>query len=217
MTLTLQAPIHRPVRHTGATRVPPPPMAADPVTTHPSEQPRDRSEGLLRRWIDDRDEGALASLIDDLQPMVASVCRRILGSSLDAEEVIHEAFADLAQDGAAIRGQPGAWLRRVATHRALRRMRSRRRQPGPLLGDETANPPTATGAETAADLVAAALDGLSEQDRDTLVRRFLLDQPVAEIAASTGRSASAVRKRIACVLGRLRYRPGLRLSLQTRI
>lgn len=165
----------------------------------------------LARWVQWRDERALEMIIDYHREMVTGVCRRILGSRMDAEEVANEVFADLAREAAAIHASPAAWLRRVATHRALRHLRRRRcRIAGSVLRGDEPSPSDRddrTGDEDMPRRIQArlanALETLGEQERDTLVQHFFGTASTTLIARRSGVSVHAVRKRITTALGRL--------------
>ena len=85
---------------------------------------------LLRRFIEHRDEAALADLITGHGPMVWGVCRRLLGHH-DAEDAFQATFIVLVHKAASVvpREMVGNWLYGVAHQTALqaRRTAARRR------------------------------------------------------------------------------------------
>lgn len=166
----------------------------------------------LDRWVGQRDEPALAELIAAHRPMVAGVCRRILGAGLEAEEVADEVFADLATGAAAIRGPVGAWLRSCATYRACRRRRTLARGRRLTPDDATWIAPCAAGnvGDGLHDRIVSAMDALDSGERGVIEQRFFLNQTPAEIASAAGISPHAVRKRIGSALGHLRRQPAMR-------
>ena len=86
---------------------------------------------LLGRFVERRDERALAALVDRHGPMVWGVCRRVL-SHHDAEDAFQAAFIVLVRKAASVkpREMVGNWLYGVAQHAALqaRRTIARRRE-----------------------------------------------------------------------------------------
>src|SRR6516164_215413 len=85
---------------------------------------------LLGRFLERRDEAALAALIRRHGPMVWGVCRRLL-SHHDAEDAFQATFVVLVRKAASIRSREmvGNWLYGVAHQTALlaRRTAARRR------------------------------------------------------------------------------------------
>ena len=79
---------------------------------------------LLERWVSFRDPEAFSEIINRHAGMVLSTCRRVLGNVADAEETCQECFLQLSQASRTITPSLGGWLYRVATNRALDRLRS---------------------------------------------------------------------------------------------
>lgn len=80
---------------------------------------------LLAQWVAQRDADAFGALVVRHLPMVYGTCRRILGDASEAEGVAQECFEILAERASTrVGGYLGAWLHRVATNRALSRLRS---------------------------------------------------------------------------------------------
>lgn len=114
-----------------------------------------------------------------------------------AEEAVQDAYVALARRGAAGVDDPGAYLRTAVLNNArsaLRKRRVRRRHLRSVERDRSA-----PGADQAVLLdddarrVLAALDQLSERQREVLVLRYWADLSEAEIAASLGISAGSVK------------------------
>ena len=102
-------------------------------------------------------------IVADNGPIAIRIARRILGPGPDAEDVVQEVFLEVFQ----IRQREGVanWaglLRRVATHRALDRLR-RRRRTEPLSGMESSD-----GRESAFE--AAVARELAERLRTAIAR-----------------------------------------------
>src|SRR5580692_8610655 len=85
---------------------------------------------LLGRFVESRDERALAALVERHGPMVWGVCRRLL-SHHDAEDAFQATFIVLVRKAASVkpREMVGSWLYGVAHQTALqaRRTTARRR------------------------------------------------------------------------------------------
>jgi len=92
--------------------------------------PTSREASLLRRLVA-RDEQALVELVDLATPWMLGVAQSMLRDADEAEEVVMEAFrtawqnvADAQQDGRGLM----PYLLRVVRHRAIDRLRARRRR-----------------------------------------------------------------------------------------
>src|SRR3954451_9585112 len=85
---------------------------------------------LLGRFVERRDEAALAALVARHGPMVWGVCRRLLGHH-DAEDAFQATFLVLARKAGSVspRDRVGNWLYGVPHRAALqaRRAAARRR------------------------------------------------------------------------------------------
>src|SRR4029078_4241951 len=121
------------------------------------------------------DREALDTLLRRHYDRVHAVCRRIAGSSRDADDAPQEAMISIVRclprfDG---RAQFSTWVYRIATNAALDELRRRRRRPNlAVVTDEgahgeTADPLAAREVEAAADRLSidAALDSLPEDFR----------------------------------------------------
>ena len=141
------------------------------------------------------------------------LCYRILGDLPDAEDAAQETFVSAFRSLASWRsdGAFAAWLARIGTRIALRRAASRRRLtwlgsdgrsvqvadgrivPPALIAPSTADPASAAVTGERAGTLRAAVRGLPDPYRETVVLRFFADLPLAEIAAETGRPLGTVK------------------------
>lgn len=109
---------------------------------------------LLGRYVDDRDEAALAALVRRLGPAVLGVCRRTIGDAHLAEDAFQATFLVLVRRAGVVRPreQVGAWLYGVADRvarraRAVHARRLAREEP------MSADPPARGGADRLDDLL----------------------------------------------------------------
>jgi RNA polymerase sigma-70 factor (ECF subfamily) len=145
------------------------------------------------------------------------------GAGADAEDVVQSAFLKAYQslgrfrDGAAFR----PWLLRIVvnetrnTVRSVVRLRALAGREAVLLGaepliPESADPAVAAVAEERRGLLLAALDELSEDQRQVVTYRYLLEMDEAETAEALGWPRGTVKSRLNRALTKLgRLLPGL--------
>ncbi|MFA9430037.1 RNA polymerase sigma-70 factor [Egicoccus sp. AB-alg2] len=134
--------------------------------------------------------------------LLFTVAYEMLGSAVDAEDVVQETWLRWAEVAHAEVRDPRAYLVRIVTRQALNRLRSlgRRREdyvgpwlPEPLL----TSPDVAEDAELAASVSVAmltVLETLGPAERATFVLREVFDTPYDEIAGALDKSPEAVRQ-----------------------
>ncbi|HVQ22590.1 MAG TPA: sigma-70 family RNA polymerase sigma factor, partial [Candidatus Saccharimonadia bacterium] len=147
------------------------------------------------------DREAFRSLVDREQTPVFRTCYRVLGRIADAEDVSQETFVIAYRSIGTYRGEGtlGAWLGRIATRQALRRLGQRRETssidaPGlrpDLVGGQ--DPLGLAIAAERATRVRAAVAGLKEPYRETVALRFFAELSLVEIAEQTGRPLGTVK------------------------
>jgi RNA polymerase sigma-70 factor (ECF subfamily) len=160
---------------------------------------------MIRAAAGDRD--AVAELYDRYAPVLMPIALRIVGSSADAEDVLHDAFVSLgerARHYSAERGSVVAWLVILVRNLSIDRVRRRGRRRA--LDDENAAlapPPEPTWAnpEQAAILaskrerVLRALSSLTPIHRATLEMAFFEGLTYPEVAEREGISLGTVKSR----------------------
>jgi RNA polymerase sigma-70 factor (ECF subfamily) len=145
---------------------------------------RDVSEGAR----EDRDAGSAVDLGALFEMHAPGMYRAILaytgGRGDVAEEAVGEAFARATARASALR-DPVAWLFRVAFNVANDELRRARRSGG-TVPESVTQPPELSE-------ILEALKRLPERERAVMVLFYLLDLPVAEVAALLGIAAATVR------------------------
>jgi RNA polymerase sigma-70 factor (ECF subfamily) len=153
---------------------------------------------------------ALSLLYEKYSGMVVTVCRRILASNADAEDVLHDVFLNLPRTIGRYRdGGFGGWIRQVATRTALMRLRRK-------TAVDARTDAIAAGDETFADhdfvllerhsVVRAAITALPVPLREVTVLRFFLQFSHEEIAICLGISSGASEVRLCRAVKQLRQR-----------
>lgn len=175
------------------------------------------------------DDAAFAGLYAGERQAVVAAARAVVGDQAVAHELAHDAFAVAYADWGRVRhlDRPGAWVRRVAIHLALKERRRRRTS---VLGrpDEVPERPTpdSRGPRPPVDALvpqrvdlARALAELPPRQRTAVVLHHLHDLPVADVAEHLGcapatvkvhlhRARRALRSRLEDAAGRVDRRPG---------
>ena len=167
---------------------------------------------LLRRYVDDRSEAAFAELVHrHLTLVYYAALRRTGGDAHRAEDIAQAVFTALARQAGSLREHPAltGWLytttRRVAAKAARTEHRRQTREQAAHLMSELA-PDPAAGAdwERLRPVLDAALDELSDGDREAVLWRCWEGRAYAEIGAALRVSEDAARRRVDRALDRLR-------------
>ncbi|MBY0527873.1 MAG: sigma-70 family RNA polymerase sigma factor [Gemmataceae bacterium] len=163
---------------------------------------------LLDRFVQDRDEGAFAALVERHGPLVLGTCWRVLGDAHAAEDTFQATFLVLARKAAGIRQREsiGGWLYRVAYRLALaakgdlaRRQRTER-EAAPM-----PSTPPASSIELA-PLLDEEVNRLPEKYRLPVVLCYLQGRTSAEAAQELGWPHGTVMGRLARARDLLRRR-----------
>ncbi|MET0144794.1 MAG: sigma-70 family RNA polymerase sigma factor [Ilumatobacteraceae bacterium] len=176
--------------------------------------PLDRRDDVtLVREAQGGDRDALDALLRRHYDRVHAVCRRIAGSTRDADDATQEAMISIVRSIARFDGRSAfsTWIYRIATNAALDELRRRKRRPQLHAVDDDGRPHEAAdpAAERRLDAVAdrqsidEALDALPEDFRAAVVLRDVADLDYAEIAEALGIPVGTVKSRIARGRGQL--------------
>ncbi|MBI5094810.1 MAG: RNA polymerase sigma factor [Candidatus Hydrogenedentes bacterium] len=165
----------------------------------------DNDATLLQQWLDHRDADAFATLVSRYSGMVHATCRRVLRGAEDSEDITQECFEALATSTRIPGDFLGAWLHRVATNRALNRVRSeiRRLNRDSSFAEKRGIESNVTWNDVY-DLVDEAIAELPDALRIPLVAHFLQGATHAAIAETTGVSRQTIGDRIGAGLDRVR-------------
>jgi RNA polymerase sigma-70 factor, ECF subfamily len=111
----------------------------------------------------------LDRLLADLRPKLHRYCARMVGSSIDGEDVVQDALVKAVESFAAAGpiGNPEGWLFRIAHNTALDFLRRRNRQEGFRLGEEV-------------DMIADPADTVESRQAAAASLRTFMRLPVAQ-------------------------------------
>ncbi len=145
---------------------------------------------------------ASAATFEAQRPRLLGVSYRILGSMVDAEDVVQDAWLRWSTVAPATVGNPGAFLTTVVTRLSIDRLRQvktrREIYAGPWLPEPiTADVDPQAAAELADSLslaVLVLLETLSPLERAAFVLREVFSEPYPAVAEILGRDEAAVRQ-----------------------
>ncbi len=169
----------------------------------------DRPDEQLVAAAQRGDAAAMDALLRRHYDRVHAVCRRIAGSTRDADDAAQEAMIRVVRNLDTFDGRSafGTWVYRIATNTALDELRRRKRRPQlhVVADDEDDGPPEAADpladrqVEAVADRMAidSALADLPEEFKAPVVMRDVGDLDYAEIAAALDVPIGTVKSRIA--------------------
>ena len=159
---------------------------------------------LLARFVQHRDEAALAELVRRHAPMVWGVCRRVLRDYHDTEDAFQATFVVLARKAAAVRDRAlvANWLYGVAHQtavraRAMAAKNARRVRPDEGLPEAAAAEATGTALDAVLPLLDEELSRLPDRLRSLIVLCDLEGKTRAEAAALLGCPEGTVASRLA--------------------
>jgi RNA polymerase sigma factor (sigma-70 family) len=166
---------------------------------------------LLERFVRQRDEAAVETLLWRHGPMVLCTCRRLLGNLADAEDCFQATFLVLCRKAATIskRQSVGSWLYKVAYRICLRAQAARSRQPTCAAnGMEPAAPAPFSDLEQQElrAVLDEELNRLPEKYRAPLVLHYLQGKTVEQAAQDLGWHQGTVCVRLARGKEVLRHR-----------
>jgi RNA polymerase sigma-70 factor, ECF subfamily len=174
-------------------------------------------ETSLRKRLVARDERALAELVEVATPWLLNVARAMLREEDEAEEVVTEAFRQLWENLPSAAGEHAGlmpYLMRVTRHRAIDRLRARRRRlrllsAAALAGEPPVVPPSEPdeagrpGYQVHAQ-VHAALKELPNDEQAVVQLAYFRGLSQSEVAAALGIPLGTVKSRLRRAFGRLR-------------
>jgi RNA polymerase sigma factor (sigma-70 family) len=167
-------------------------------------QMKKSEETLLGRLLREEDPDTFAAIVREYAPMVYGASHRVLGDDPMAADVVQETFYELSKSADRITESLGSWLHKVATRRAIDRVRenqSRRKREAAYAAQAIIEEEPWAEVEP---LVDEALEELSPRWRELLVMHYLDGKSMTQIALLKGLSQPTVSRRITEGLHELR-------------
>jgi len=151
--------------------------------------------------VNDRD--ALADRFEADRARLLAVARRLLGSELEAEDAVQEAWLRLERTDAEAVDNLSGWLTTVVSRVCLDRLRARRARPEQHMDDDASTAASATDADPEREAVLAdsigsallvVLERLSPGERVAFVLHDVFAMPFEDVALVVDRSPEATRQ-----------------------
>jgi len=142
--------------------------------------------------------------VNALRPRMMSVAYRMLGSVVDAEDAVQDAFVRYQTAGGV--SSPEGFLIRTTTRLCIDRLRARRRREyvGPWVPEPVETSGRESGlAESLTQAFLLLLERLTPDERAAFLLRTVFDYEYAQIAEVVGRSEVHVRQIVSRAKGRL--------------
>ena len=151
--------------------------------------------------MNDRD--ALADRFEADRARLLAVARRLLGSELEAEDAVQEAWLRLERTDAEAVDNLSGWLTTVVSRVCLDRLRARRARPEQHMDDDASTAASATDTDPEREAVLAdsigsallvVLERLSPGERVAFVLHDVFAMPFEDVALVVDRSPEATRQ-----------------------
>ena len=140
------------------------------------------------------------ALFERFYPDVHAYALARLGDLTTAEDVAQDVFVAAVTSIQSLRDlrEPAvqAWFLHVCRHKVIDHIRRANRHRGRAIGSESApspDPSAIAELNLESERVRAAMTHLTDEQQDILVRRFVLDQSLENVASTTRRSPGAVK------------------------
>jgi RNA polymerase sigma-70 factor (ECF subfamily) len=189
----------------------------------PPAQPRHSGLEALITLIASGDQDALAALYDQTKKQVYGLVLRILRNEATAEEVLMDVYLQVWRQAGhydAAKGRPFTWLAMMARSRAIDRLRSGKPEEQWPEEIETAHViahpsgmEEAVAANERRQIVIAALDTLSPQEREVIELAYFSGLTQSEMASQLGQPIGTIKTRVRRGLMKLRETLGPSMEL----
>ena len=179
---------------------------------NPSVPDTEDPGGLVVRIAQFQDRSALAALFGQFGPRVKSMMLKLGAGDALAEDLVQETFLTVWRKAGLYSRQRGAastWIFTIARNLRIDQLRRQSNKPYEDLEKVTLASDSPTGSmlveqHQVIDRVSAALETLSDEQREVVRLSFIHDMPHAQIAESIGIPLGTVKSRLRLAYERLR-------------
>lgn len=169
---------------------------------------------LLRRYTEDKSEGAFAELVQrHLGLVYACALRRVGGDQQLAEDVTQQVFTDVARHATTLARRPvlAGWLFTSARFAAAKAMRTARRrlereQEAYIMQELSQDMTARIDWDKARPVLDDAIGELSDVDREAVLLRYFEGRDFSSVGAKLNLTGNAARMRVERALEKLRAR-----------
>jgi RNA polymerase sigma-70 factor (ECF subfamily) len=162
----------------------------------------------LQRFVKHADPEAFSEIVRLHAGLVYGACLRILGDEDKAADAAQETFFQMLKNAGQITGSVSGWLHRVATCKAIDRIRKDSAQKRHETNYSIDNPLQVERWTEISQYVDEELDNLDPQMKEVLVRHYFMGQTTRQIGKEIGISQATVSRRLESGLDLLRVRLG---------
>ena len=158
---------------------------------------------LLQRFVRTGDAAAFSEIVRRYASLVYSACIRILGDRETAADAAQETFFQFLKKANTITGSIPAWLHKVATCKAVDRIRAESARERAEAQYADAKCRQAANWEDLSPYVDQALEAIDAPSRELLIEYYFRGRTLSEIGAEAGQSHPTVSRRVNAAVAQL--------------
>lgn len=158
---------------------------------------------LLQRFVRTGDAAAFSEIVRRYASLVYSACMRIVGDREIAADAAQETFFQFLKKANTISGSIPAWLHKVATCKAVDRIRAESARERAEAQYADAKCRQAANWEDLSPCVDQALEALDASSRELLIEYYFRGRTLSEIGEAAGQSHPTVSRRVNAAVAQL--------------
>lgn len=158
---------------------------------------------LLQRFVRTGDAAAFSEIVRRYASLVYSACVRIVGDREAAADAAQETFFQFLKKADTITGSVPSWLHKVATCKAVDRIRAESARERAEARYADAKCRQAANWEDLSPYVDQALEAVDAASRELLIEHYFQGRTLSEIGADSGQSHPTVSRRVNAAVAQL--------------